>query len=281
MKHLNCLADRTWMLLTVRIAVLVAVSFICCNVPSVSQILRKPIEGDSLSFKVTIAGGFGSGSLDVNKLNETLKLSNLNKVESRPLMLSLNMKIPIGRGYLLGIDGNHYLDLSSSTTDTNGLFTTRMTAGEVGMNIGYSLVHNNLFMVVPSIGFTFTKSSTTISFTSKKSPTPIPFDEGVKTELLNQGSTQTESMNSSFNLAVRLETYIKLFSFGTETREAQVLPNRPINSETRTDLWLGGFASYSPWLYSSSDNGNLRFCPSGFNFGVSLMLSVSSRLIAL
>ncbi len=282
MKHLLCLVGRICKMFNVSLVILIVLIAICENTEALSQrAIQKPIEGDSLGFRGCMSFGIGYGSLDVNKLNETLKLSKLNTVESNTLMATLNLRMPLGKGFLLGIEGTNYFEVSSRIEDTNGAFSTSLSGYELGVNLGYFLIHNKLFMVIPSIGSSSGWNTTTVSFTSNKSTGPITFYDGIKTELLNQDLRQIEGTTTNLNLSFRMDAFLKLFTISTETQEMQGLPYRPINSENRTDMWIGGFACYNLWLNSNYTNGNIRFNPSGFNFGASIMFTFSSRLIVL
>ncbi len=246
-----------------------------------AQTLQKPIEGDSLSYAVFMTSGIGWMTYDVEQLNTNLKNSKLNAVEDNAMFVGIDTKLPVGKGFLLGSGFYYAYGLASITDDSSSSIRTSLSSFGASVNLGYSLVHNKSFLLFPSVGFGFGLNSTKIKHTDN-----IWFGMSgatIRDQLNSSQSRVVENSTININLNIGIEAYVKLFGFGVQENDIQDKPNTPVKAQTRGEIWIGGFASYNPNITSSSGYGtiadNLRFAPSGVQYGIRLMATTALRYI--
>ena len=247
-----------------------------------AQTLPKPIEGDSLSYAAFLSTGIGWLTFDVEQLNTSLKNAKLNIVGDNSTVYSLDSKLPVGKGFLLG-SNLYYAPLSSNVTnDTSGGIRTALSSFGVHLNLGYSLVHNSSFLVVPSVGLGFGFNSLGIK---RQSTNYLGLPYGTLRDQLDAKSSSTVDYSTiNINLSIGIEGYLKVLSFGLQENVIQDKPNTRVNVQTRGEIWLGGYASYNPCLTSTTTNGTVNndsygFTPSGMNYGIRLMATTALRYI--
>ncbi len=248
-----------------------------------AQTLQKPIEGDSLSYAAFMSTGIGWMTFDVEQLNSSLKDAKLNIVEDNSIVYSLDSKLPLGKGFLLG-SNLYYAPLSSNVTnDTSGGIRTALSSFGVHLNLGYSLVHNSSFLVVPSVGLGFGFSTLEIKRLNTAN-LGIPPNGTLRDQLDAKSSSTVDYSTITINLAIGIEGYFKVLSFGLQENVIQDKPNTRVNVQTRGEIWLGGYASYNPCLTSTTSNGTVNndsygFTPSGLHYGIRLMATTALRYI--
>jgi|JI8StandDraft_1071087.scaffolds.fasta_scaffold125133_2 hypothetical protein len=248
-----------------------------------AQTLQKPIEGDSLSYAAFLSTGMGWMTFDVEQLNTSLKNAKLNTVADNSIVYSLDSKLPVGKGFLLG-SNLYYAPLSSNiTSDTSGGIRTTLSSFGVHLNLGYAFVQNSSFLVVPSVGLGFGFNTLEIKRLNTAN-FGIPPNGTLRDQLDAKSSSTVDYSTININLGIGIEGYLKVLSFGLQENLIQDKPNTRVNVQTRGEIWLGGYASYNPCLTSSTTNGtvnnsNFGFAPSGMNYGIRLMATTALRYI--
>lgn len=288
MNHLNCLAGKTYSSIAVKFALLIAVFTFCSNGTATSQMLKKPIEGDSLSFATFLTFGAGMGSRDVTGLNNSLKLSNLNTVGENTTYISFTTKQPLGGGFFIGEDFFYHIPTSTATPDRVGTYSCDLVSLEGNLNFGYAVLHNNSVFLMPSAGvtlgadFTHIYNSVGPAIEGYPYPTQVPVAKKLRDEVMFSRDRSIESVIAHLNFSIAMEGYVKLLNFGIREDEVQVKPNKPVNVQNRTDLWLGGYIAYH-LLHSSSNITSSYYlqdyATSGLNVGIRLMVSTSLRYV--
>lgn len=247
-----------------------------------AQTLQKPIEGDSLSYAVFMSTGIGWMTFDVEQLNSSLKDAKLNIVRDNSIVYSLDTKLPLGKGFLLGSNLYYAPHSSNVTNDSSGVIRTVLSSFGAQLNLGYSLVHNSSFLVVPSVGLGFGFNSLEIK---RQSTNYLWLPNGTLRDQLDAKRSSTVDYSTiTINLGIGIEGYLKVLSFGLQENVIQDKPNTLVNVQTRGEIWLGGYASYNPCLTSTTTNGTVNndsygFTPSGLHYGIRLMATRALRYI--
>lgn len=293
MNHLNVFAHRACIFIAVKFTLLIAVFTFYSNGTATSQILKKPIEGDSLSFATFLTFGAGIASRDVTGLNNSLRQSKLNEVSDNTMYIGITTKqrldsILFGSGFFLGADLNYHFPTTTTTKDTIGTYFCDLVSLEGGINFGYSVLHNNSVLLMPSIGFTFGADFTHVynsvgpAYQDYPYPTQVPVARDIKDEVMLSRNRSIKSVTAHLNFSFAMEGYIKLINFGIREDEVQGKPNKPVNIQNRTDLWLGGYIAYQLHHSTSSITSSYYlqdFATCGINFGIRLMVSTSLRYV--
>ncbi|MBK9249228.1 MAG: hypothetical protein IPM69_14220 [Ignavibacteria bacterium] len=247
-----------------------------------AQTLQKPLEGDSLSYAAFVSSEIGWMSFDVEQLNTSLKNSNLNPVDDNAMVLGMDTKISVGKGFLFG-SGLYYVPpFSSVSPDTLGDIRTDLSSFGAHLRLGYSFVQNSSFLVVPSVGLGFGFNSMDIN---RKNTNFLGIPSGnLRGELDARSSSIVEYTTLNINLGIGIEGYFKVLSLGLQETVIQDKPNTRVSAQTRGEIWLGGYVSFNPCLTSVTSNGIVNndsrgFAPSGMQYGIRLMATTALRYI--
>jgi hypothetical protein len=267
----------------IHVAICFTVCIICFTESAWSQI-PKPNEGDSLSYVGFFYSGISFRSLDVERLNSSLKDSKLNAVEDNAMFVEVGMKQSVGKGFLLGGIFNYLVGKSTRTIESNGNFNTYLSSFSVGLDLGYTVVQNSSVLILPSVGLTTGLNWTDITYASQSGAIPITLSNSIRNQLTVHPAKEIGNTTININIALAVETYFKLFSFAIKEEQLQGKPNAVIIAQSRSELWFGGFISYNPLLDSQSitsiSSPEIGFTPSGFNYGFRLLSSTALRLLA-
>lgn len=279
--------------LSLKAVVMVMFYVLFVGSPAYSQEKLEVVRGDSLRRAGFLSLSVGRKSLDVKSLNESLKKSSLNTIGDAATFVEFGVKLNIWNGLLIGSDFNYCFGISSQTTDKFGSFTTDIASFGVDLNVGYPIVNTPSTVMIPSIGFGFGYCATdiTLARTGQVPPSAQDHSEsGIREQLVNYPDGKVSDFALPSMLMFKLDMYYKVWSSAVVEEEVALRGPRPnIFVQTKDEIWIGGYVSKNSLtgenksMLASIDVSHVRdntaFSQSGFNFGISLLWSMSGRIL--
>ncbi len=277
-----------------KIVAMFVLCVLCVVCPVYSQEkLGVVLRDDSLRRTGFLSMSIGRKSLDVNSLNESLKKSSLNTIGDAATFVEYGVKLNIWNGLLVGGDLNYCFGISSKTTDKFGTFTTSIASLGVDLNVGYPIVNTRSTLVIPSIGLGMSYCSTDITLARNGQVPPSPQDHsesGIREQLVNYPDGRVSDYAIPAMLMLKLDMFYKVWSSAVVEEEVAVRgPHPNIMTQTKDEIWLGGYVSKNSLSGENNsmlasidfthDRDNTAFAYSGLNFGISLLWSMSGRML--